>query len=82
MGRTIDCFFWNPNLGVEDGLDFSYEEVGNGITLKKPIFTIDVLEKIIAGIKKARQDCLLNHDIPAVLDAIDKVNALWMDSGY
>ena len=82
MGRTIDCFFWNPNLGVEDGLDFIYDEVGNGIILKKPIFTIDVLEKIIAGIKKARQDYLFNHDIPAVLDTIDKVNALWMDPGY
>ncbi len=82
MGRTIDCFFWNPNLDLEDGLDFTYEEVGNGVTLKKPIFTLNVLEKIIAGIKKAQQDYLLNHDIPAVLDAIDKVNALWMDPVY
>ena len=70
MGRTIDCFFWNPNLEFDDDLEFTYEDIGDGITLKKPIFTVEVLEKIIEGIKKARQEYLLNHDIPAVLDAI------------
>jgi len=82
MGRTIDCFFWNPTIQFEHDLTFISEDIGGGIILKKPIFTVEILEKIIEGIKKARQDYLLNHDIPAVLDAIDKVNALWMDPEY
>jgi hypothetical protein len=82
MGRTIDCFFWNPAIRFEHELTYISEDIGGGITLKKPVFTIEILEKIIEGIKKARQDYLLNHDIPAVLDAIDKVNALWMDPVY
>ena len=47
MAKTIDCHYWNPNLGLEDTLEFQYEDIGNGIVLRKPIFTIKALEKII-----------------------------------
>jgi len=82
MGKTIDCYFWNPNLGVEDGLEFTYEDVGSGIELKKPVFTVEVLDKIIEGIKQERKEYLLNIGIPTVLDAIGRANDLWMDPKY
>ena len=40
MVSTIDCHFWNPNLDLEDKLDFTYQVFDNGIELKKPILTI------------------------------------------
>lgn len=82
MSETIDCHFWNPNLGIEDDLEFTYEDVGNGIELRKPVLTIEALDKIISGIKKARQDYLLKSDIPRVLDVIGRVNDLWMNLAY
>ena len=82
MGKTIDCYFWNPNLGIEDNLEFTYEDVGNGIELKKPVFTIESLNKIIEGIKQARKEYLLKVDIPTVIDVIGRVNNLWMDLMY
>ncbi|MFH1013852.1 MAG: acyl-CoA reductase [Thermoplasmatota archaeon] len=82
MGSTIDCFFWDRTLGIEDDLTFTYEEIDNGITLRRPVLTLDALERIIKGIKEARQDHLLNYDIPAVLDTIEKANGLWKDPTY
>ncbi len=82
MGKTIDCHFWNPELGLEDNLEFKYEDVGNNIELKKPVFTVDALDKIINDIKQARQDYLLKIEIPIVLDVIGKVTDLWMDPEY
>jgi hypothetical protein len=79
MGQTIDCFFWDPAIRFDQELQFVSEEIGNGITLRKPVFTVEVLKKIIDRIKTARQEYLHTHDIPAVLDVIDKVNALWMN---
>ena len=40
------------------------------------------LEKIIDRIKTARQEYRRTRDIPAVFDAIDKVNALWRNPNY
>jgi len=82
MGKIIDCHFWNPNLDLEDNLEFSYDDVGNGIELKKPVFTTDALDKIINSIKQARKDYLLKIDIPTVFDVIEKVTNLWMDPNY
>ena len=82
MGQVVDCFFWDPSIRFDQELQYISEEIGNGISLRKPIFTIDALKKIIERIKTARQEYLRTHDIPAVLDAIDKVNALWMDPVY
>ena len=82
MGRIVECYFWNPNLGLEDNLEFSYDDVGNGIELKKPVFTTDALEKIINSIKQSRNDYLLKIDIPTVFDAIEKVTNRWMDPNY
>jgi len=82
MGKVINCYYWNPNLGIEDKMDFIYENVGMGIELKKPVFTIEVLDKIIEGIKQARHEYLLNVDIPTVIDVIGRVNKLWMDLMY
>lgn len=81
MGKIIDCYFWNPNLGVDDDLEFTYENIG-GIKLKKPIFTIEVLDKIIEDIKKIRKEYLLNIGIPTVIDVIGQVNELWMNPKY
>ena len=82
MGRIVECYFWNPNLGLEDTLEFSYDDVGNGIELKKPVFTTNALEKIINSIKQSRNDYLLKIDIPTVFDAIEKVTNRWMDPNY
>lgn len=82
MVRTINCYFWNPKLGLEKKLDFVYENIGNGIILKKPIFTVDALDKIINSIKKARQDYLLKIDMPTVFDVIGKVTDQWMNPEY
>jgi len=81
MGKTIDCYFWNPDLGLEDELEFTYEDVG-GIKLKKPVFTVDALGKIIDDIKKIRKQYLLAIGIPKVIDVIGQVNDLWMDPKY
>lgn len=82
MGRTIDCHFWNPELGLEDSLEFTYEDIGNNIELKKPVFTINALNKIINNIKQARQNYLLKIEIPTVLNVIEKVTNIWMDPEY
>jgi hypothetical protein len=82
MGKTIECYFWNPDLGIEDHLDFKYEDIGNNIELKKPVFTADSLDKIIKGLKQFRRDYLMNVNIPTVFDTIEKVTDLWMDPGY
>jgi len=82
MGKTIDCFFWNPELGLEDSLEFTYKDIGNNIELKKPIFTIDALNKIINDIKEARQNYLLKIEIPTVLNVIEKVTNIWTDPDY
>ena len=79
MGQTIDCFFWDPAIRFDQELQYVSEEIGHGITLRKPVFTVEVLKKIIDRIKTARQEYLRTHDIPAVLDVIDKVNTLWMN---
>jgi Acyl-CoA reductase (LuxC) len=82
MGQVVDCFFWDPSIRFDTELQYITEEIGNGITLRKPVLTVPVLEKIIGGIKKARVEYLRTHDIPAVLEVIDKVNALWIDPSY
>jgi hypothetical protein len=82
MGQIIDCFFWDPAIRFDQELLYTSEQIGNGITLRKPVFTVDALKKIIDRIKTARQEYLRTHDIPAVLDVIDKVNALWMNPAY
>jgi hypothetical protein len=82
MGKTVECYFWNPNLGLEDELDFTYDDVGNGIELKKPVFTTDSLDKIINSLKQVRKDYLLKIDIPTVFDAIEKVTNRWMNPNY
>lgn len=82
MTETVDCWYWNPNLGIEDDLEFVYETLPNGIELRKPVFTIDALDKIINGIKQARKEYLLKSDIPKVLEVIGQVNDLWMNIRY
>ena len=82
MGKVINCYYWNPNLGIEDNLEFIYENIGAGIELKKPVFTVKALDKIIESIKKARKEYLLTVDIPTVIDVIGRVNNLWMDLMY
>jgi hypothetical protein len=82
MGQVVDCFFWDPSIRFDSALSFVSEDVGGGISLRKPVFTIESLQKIIARIKDARKEYLRTHDIPMVLDVIDKVNALWRDPSY
>ena len=82
MTKTINCYFWNPDLDLEDSLEFIYENIGNGIELKKPVFTIDALDKILKSIKQARNDYLLKIDIPEILECIERVTDLWADINY
>jgi hypothetical protein len=82
MGHLVDCFFWDPAIKFDEELKLVSEDIGDGITLRKPVFTVESLGKIIDRIKNARQEYLRTHDIPAVLDVIDKVNALWMNPAY
>jgi hypothetical protein len=82
MNRTIDCYFWNPKLRINSDLEFTYEDVGYGIELKKPVFTVEILDKIIESIKQMRRNYLLSIDIPKVIDTIDRVNNLWMNPKY
>lgn len=82
MGKTIDCHFWNPNLGLEDTLEFKHEDIGNGIELRKPIFTTKEVNIIIESIKHSRKEYLLKIDIPHIIDVIGKVMDLWNDPDY
>jgi hypothetical protein len=82
MGQVVDCFFWDPAITFDEELKLVSEDIGNGITLRKPVFTVEVLGKIIERIKTTRKEYLRTHDIPAVLDVIDKVNALWLNPSY
>ncbi len=82
MNKTINCFFWNPHLRIEKDLEFTYEDIGDGIELKKPVLTVEILDKILESIKQMRRNYLLTIDIPSVIDTIDKVNNLWMDPKY
>ena len=82
MGKTIECHFWDPALDLESKLDFTYEDIGNNIELKKPIFTVDALNKILDSLKKSREEYLLKIDIPTVLNVIEKVTDMWMDPDY
>jgi hypothetical protein len=76
MEHLVDCFFWDPAVRFDTELSFTSEDIGDGISLRKPVFTVEALEKIIDNIKTARQEYRRTRDIPAVFDAIDKVNAL------
>lgn len=82
MAKTINCYFWNPELGLEDNLEFIYDCIGNGIELKKPVFTIKALEIIINSIKQVRNDYLLKTDIPVIIDIIGRVTDLWANKNY
>lgn len=82
MAQIVDCFYWDPDIRFETKLSFTTEEISKGLLLRKPVFTIEALQKIIDRIKTARQEYLRTHDIPAVLDTIDTVNALWRDPVY
>ena len=82
MKKTIDCHFWNPDLRLEDTLEFTYEHITEDIELKKPVFTVESLEKILGGIKKTRQGYLLTMGIPDILDVIGRVTDRWMDPEY
>ena len=82
MGKTIECHFWNPDLDLENKLDFTYEDIGNNIELKKPVFTVEALNKIIDNLKQMREEYLLKIDIPTVLNVIEKVTNMWMDPDY
>ena len=82
MGHVLDCFFWDPAIRFNQKIQIVSEDIGNGITLKKPIFTTEALEKIIIHIKNVQKEYVRTHDIPAVLETIDTVNALWMDPTY
>jgi len=54
MGKTIDCHFWNPSLDLDDKLEFTYEDVGNSIELKRPVFTKESLSVIINSLKRSK----------------------------
>lgn len=82
MGKTVDCYFWDSHIRFDSEVRFTSEDIGKGIILRKPVLSIEVLQKIIDRIKTARQEYLRTHDIPAVLDTIDKVNTLWRDPTY
>jgi len=82
VGKPIECYFWNPSLDLDEGLDFTFENIGNDIELKMPIFTNKALDKIINSIKQARKEYLLKAGIPQVIDCIGKVTELWMDPNY
>ena len=82
MGKTIDCYYWDRSLGLEDEIDFTYEDIGNEIELKRPVFTNSSLEKIIESLKKARNEYLLKIDVPTVLDVIENVTNKWADPNY
>ena len=82
MEHLVDCFFWDPAIRFDTKLSFTSEDISDGISLRKPVFTVEALGKIIDRIKTARQEYLRTHDIPAVFDTIDKVNALWKDPVY
>jgi hypothetical protein len=82
MGKTINTYFWNPELKIEEDLEFNYEYIGNGIELKRPIFTKESLNIIINSLKQSRQNYLLKINIPTVFEVIGKVTQLWADSYY
>ena len=82
MKKKINCHYWNPNLGLEDELDFNYQDIDNDIELKRPIYTKKSLEKIIESIKKARKEYLLKIELPKVFDVIEKVTNKWADPNY
>ncbi len=82
MGRVLDCFFWDPAITFDEELRFVSEDIGSGISLRKPVFTIEMLKRIIERIKSARKEYLGSHDIPAVLEMIDRVNTFWRNPSY
>jgi hypothetical protein len=82
MSKTIKCYFWNPELDLEDKLDFNYQNIGHGIELKKPVLTTDILDKIIIDLKQKRKEHLLNMGIANIIDTIDKVTDQWMNPEY
>jgi len=82
MGRTIDCHFWDKKLGLDESIEYTFEDIGNNIELKRPVLTIDALDKIIKNLREVRKEYLLKIDIPMVLDVIGKVTDLWMDPEY
>jgi hypothetical protein len=82
MVKTIECYFWNPALDLKDSIDYTFEDIGKGIELKKPVFTTNILEKIINSLKEARKEYLLKVNIPQILDVIEKVTNLWQNPNY
>jgi hypothetical protein len=81
MTQIVECYFWSSILELEDTLEFEYQNIGEGIELKKPIFDIKSLEKIISGLKDARTK-LLSRDVVSTLESIDRVTDLWLNPNY
>ncbi|HDM25188.1 MAG TPA: hypothetical protein ENG24_01140, partial [Thermoplasmatales archaeon] len=67
MAEIIDCYFWKKNLRFKNKLEFEYQEIDDGIKLRKPIFDIGILDTIISQIKYDRK-YIENLDISDLLD--------------
>jgi len=81
MAEIIDCYFWKKNLRFKNKLEFEYQEIDDGIKLRKPIFDIGILDTIISQIRYDRK-YLENLDISDLLDIIRQVTDLWMNPNY
>ena len=47
MSQVVNCYFWDSAVELENRLEFEYHDIGEGLTLKKPILDVDSLKRII-----------------------------------
>ena len=81
---SIPAFFL-PTVAEADIGEFVTLEFGTGkdrVRLRSPKLTSELLSRIIADLKQAREDYLVHQPVSKIIDTIDKAIALWSDPDY
>ncbi len=78
MTTTIDCHFWDPDLTC-DSLNYTYADITDHITLRRPILTPDTLTPILATLEQHRTDYLCSHSLPDIFDTVMDLITQWTD---
>jgi hypothetical protein len=82
MTAIIDTHFWNPHLPLSTNIEYKYTPLGDEFQLRTPLLTKNIVQEILADLRKQREKYLCTTDISTILDNIDKVTENWLNPLY
>lgn len=77
--------FYIPGLTEDDIEQFTPLEFGSdgtSVKMRSPVLTPELLTRIIADLRKAREEYLIHQPIAKIVETIDKAINLWADPSY